>query len=88
MRMRSEIHRHSTRSPLELEEVVFGIRCLPAVRHAVVKAMQGRGRDIKFFQIHQVPGRFELQRHELDESELDGHPRRALSKLEGLEDLT
>jgi|JI6StandDraft_1071083.scaffolds.fasta_scaffold154990_1 hypothetical protein len=75
-------------SPLELEEVVFGIRCLPAVRHAVVKALQGRRRDIKFFQVNQVPGSFELQCEELVESEPDGRPRRALSSLDGFEDLT
>jgi hypothetical protein len=75
-------------SPLELEEVVFGVRCLPAVRHAVVKALEGRGREVAFFQMQRVSGSFELQRVQLDFEEPEDRPRRALSLGEEFEHLT
>ena len=70
-------------SPLELEEVIFGARCLPAVRHTVLRALQGRERQVKFFQIREVAGSFGLQRHELENDDLEFQPRRALSAAEG-----
>jgi hypothetical protein len=75
-------------SPLELEEVNFGIRCLPAVRHAVLKALQGREREVKFFQMQEIPGEFGLHRRELDEEDLASKPRRFLSLLEDFEDIS
>lgn len=66
-------------SPLELEEVVFGVRCVPAVRHAVVKALEGRPGNVRFFQMRQVTGEFGFQRYELDFDEPQGRPRRSLS---------
>lgn len=75
-------------SPLELEEVNFGIRCLPAVRHAVLRALQRRDRDVKFYQMEEVPGEFGLQRRELDDEDLASQPRRFLSLLEDFEDIS
>jgi hypothetical protein len=75
-------------SGLELEEVVFGARCLASVRHAVVKALDGRDRPVKFFQMHEIEGSFDLARRELDIEDLMTQPRRALTLSEEFEDLT
>jgi hypothetical protein len=69
-------------SPLELEEVCFGARCLPSVRHAIVRALDGRDKAVKFFQVHEVVGSFALARRELDQEDLTTQPRRALSLAE------
>lgn len=53
-------------STLELEEVVFGMRCGNAVIHAVVKALEDRRRKVRFFEINQKQGEFCLIKRELD----------------------
>lgn len=75
-------------SRLELEEVTFGARCLFSVRHAVVRALQGRDRPVKFFDVHEVAGEFGLSRRELDEEEMQMQPRRALSIWEEFKNLS
>ncbi len=66
-------------SPLELEEVVFGMRCSLTVKYAVVTALAGRHRGVKFYEILERRGRFILARYVLDTGELAGSlPRRAL----------
>ena len=44
-------NRGSQDSPLELEEVIFGMRCPSTVRFAIVRALENRGRDIQFFEV-------------------------------------
>lgn len=66
-------------SPLELEEVVFGMRCSHAVKYAIVKALAGRRRSVRFYEIRERRGRFLLGRYVLDTDELTASlPRRAL----------
>lgn len=66
-------------SPLELQEVVFGMRCSPAVKFAIVRALEGRRRPVKFYEIRERRGRFLLGRYILDTDELSvSLPRRAL----------
>lgn len=36
-------------SPLEMEEVVFGMRCDTPVKYAVVKALEKRPRRVRFY---------------------------------------
>ncbi len=75
-------------SPLELEEVIFGSRCLPAVQHTLQRALEGRDRPVQFFRMHEMPGAFGLQRHPLDADEQPSTPRRALSLREDFADIT
>lgn len=75
-------------SPLELEEVVFGIRCDSAVKYAVVKALERRRRPVNFFEMREVRGTFGLRRDALDIDELGAFlPRRARDAWEALEGL-
>lgn len=64
-------------SPLELEEIVFGIRCAPAVKYGVVQALAQRTRAVRFFEIREQRDSFVLARHRVDISELaSSRPRR------------
>ncbi|RCI80652.1 DUF2971 domain-containing protein [Brucella anthropi] len=66
-------------SPLELEEVVFGMRCSHTVKFAIVRALERRHRQVKFYEIRERRGRFLLGRYVLDADELSvSLPRRAL----------
>jgi len=49
-------------SPLELEEIVFGMRCSHSVKCAIVMALAGRSRPIKFDEMHECGGQFLLER--------------------------
>jgi hypothetical protein len=57
-------------SPLELEEVIFGMRCSAAVMFAVVKALEGRDRPVKFYEIREKHGRFLLDKRVADTDEM------------------
>ena len=73
-------------SLLELEEIVFGVRCDATVAYTVVKALDGRQGTIKFFQMREINGTFGLTKAELDIDEaLATWPRRFLTTTEGLE---
>ncbi len=52
--------------PLELEEIVFGMRCAETVKYAVVKALIGRTRPVKFYDIRESRGSFLLKKYSLD----------------------
>jgi hypothetical protein len=76
-------------SPLELEEIIFGMRCHPSVKYAVAKALEGRDRPVKCYEIREVPSTFKLRKYVLnDNDELFIHfPKRSLSIFEAFEDL-
>ena len=76
-------------SPLELEEIIFGMRCEDWVKYAVVKALEGRDRPVKFYEMREDPGTFKLKKYVLDDNdELFVHfPKRSLSILETFGDL-
>lgn len=75
-------------SPLEMEEVVFGMRCTAAVKYAVVKALRDRHRKVRFSEIREQQGRFTLVKRSLDTDELMAfYPRRARSIWEAFKDL-
>lgn len=38
-------------SPLKLEEITFGLRCPDEIRHSVIKMMEGRHPEVKFYEI-------------------------------------
>lgn len=76
-------------SPLEMEEVVFGMRCSHTVKFAIVKALAGRSRPVQFYEIRERHGRFLLGRHALDIDELSvSLPQRALDVYDHFEDLS
>lgn len=73
-------------SPLEIEEVVFGMRCSHTVKFAIVRAFEGRRRPVKFYEIREQRGRFLLGKYVLDTEELSvSLPRRALDVTESFE---
>lgn len=57
-------------SDLELEEVIFGLRCDLSVKYAISKALEGRSRAVKFYEIRQAHGTFKLKKYILNSSEL------------------
>ncbi len=76
-------------SPLEMEEVVFGMRCSHTVKFAIVKALAGRSRPVRFYEIRERHGRFLLGRYALDIDELSvSLPWRALDVYDHFEDLS
>jgi hypothetical protein len=63
-------------SPLELKEIVFGMRCAETVKYAVMKALESRHHAVEFNEIRERHEDFKLDVHELDNSELsNGYPR-------------
>ena len=76
-------------SPLELEEVVFGMRCPPTVQFAVATALANRHRPVRLYEIRQRTGTFLLQKVAADIDELLATwPRRARSILEAFQDIS
>lgn len=71
-------------SPLELEEIIFGMRCAASVKYAVAKALEGRRRPVKLFELREVAGTFEMKKCRLNaDDELFVHfPRRSLEIFE------
>jgi len=73
-------------SPLELEEIVFGLRCDPAVAFAIVKAFEGRSHQVRFFEMREANDTFDLSKSDLDMAEaLATWPRRSLSTHEAFD---
>lgn len=62
--------RGEQRSTLELEEVVFGMRCPAAVVFSVVQALSNRDRPVRFYEIREQHGRFLLDKRAADLEEL------------------
>ena len=77
-------------SPLELEEVIFGMKCKESAKYTIMKALECRDGSVKFYEMREERGTFNLRKDEMGyEGELFVHfPRRHLSILEGFEDLT
>jgi hypothetical protein len=75
-------------TPLELEEVVFGLRCDTSVVYSVVRALSGRSRSVDFFEIGERFDSFELVKSPLDIGEMSvRYPRRSRDVLEAFADL-
>ena len=77
-------------SPLELEEVIFGMKCKESAKYTIMKALECRGGSVKFYEMREERGTFNLRKDELGyEGELFVRfPRRYLGLLEGFNDLT
>ncbi|MCZ7448144.1 DUF2971 domain-containing protein [Rhizobium rhizogenes] len=75
-------------SPLELEEVIFGIRCKSTVKFTIVQVLSNRGRPVRFFEMREVAGTFRLKKYALDTDELTASlPRRSRLAHEMFENL-
>jgi hypothetical protein len=66
-------------SPLLMKEIMFGLRCPPSVKHAVVCALEGRDKPVRFYEIYEVRSRYVLQRRSLEFDEPSWLPRTAAS---------
>lgn len=76
-------------SPLELEEVIFGMRCKASVMYAVVRALEDRGRPVRYYEMREVRGTFQLRKFALNTDELAASlPRRSRSIIEAFEVLS
>ncbi|MEE4917616.1 DUF2971 domain-containing protein [Pseudomonas alliivorans] len=75
-------------SPLELTDVTFGTRCIDSVKHTVIKALEGRDKPIKMYEMREIYGTFKLKRFALNEQELTvSYPHRARSAAECFDQL-
>ena len=82
--------RGTQHSPLELEEIIFGMKCKESAKYAVMTALKKRDRAVEFYEIREERGDFNLKKYPLSyDDELFVHfPRRDLSLLEGFEAVT
>lgn len=71
-------------SPLELEEVVFGMRCDSAVKYAVVQALEKRDRSVRFFEIREQRSSFILVKRRVNIDELASALPRRCRALDGV----
>jgi hypothetical protein len=69
-------------SDLSLEEITFGLRCPTSVIHAVVSAISGRSKPIKFYETYLMDGSFLLRIRPLDIEKILFLPRVAQSGIE------
>lgn len=74
--------------PLELEEIIFGIRCQVDVKFAVARALLDRRRPVKLYEMVATPGTFHLRKVRLETDEMFARlPRRSRDILDDFEDL-
>ena len=73
-----------------MEEVVFGLKCDFAARYIVVKVLEGRERQVRFYEIREAPGTFELTKHAFDDLDelLASFPERHRSSFEAFKALS
>ncbi len=77
-------------SPLEMEEIIFGMRCTQSAKYAVMKVMQNRERPVKYYEMREVAGTFRLRKFAFnkDDQLCVYFPRRALTIIEAFQDYT
>lgn len=81
--------RGAQNNPLELSEVVFGLRCPTAVKFTIFRALQERQQGLEFFTIYRRAGTFELIRTPLDTDELcASRPRRSRDLFDYFSDIS
>lgn len=78
------------RSPLEMEDISFGMRCKDSTMYAVMKALEARERPVRFYEMREVTGKFHLKRIALpyDDLLLAGYPARSLSMYDDFADIS
>lgn len=73
-------------SPLKLTEVTFGLRCANAVRHTLMRALDGRPDSVAFYEMRNIRGTFNLERVPVDSEDTCYLPRTAMSGIEAFGD--
>lgn len=58
-------------SPLLLTEITFGLRCSDAVKHTILKALEGREQKVNYYEIRKKPNSYLLKREKFHSSEYD-----------------
>ena len=72
-------------SGLELEEIIFGMRCEESAKYVVMKVLEQRPRPVRFYEMRESDT-FNLKKCLLDKTEFFSHfPRRSLSIFEAFE---
>lgn len=75
-------------NPLELSEVVFGLRCPTAVQFTIYRALENRHQGLEFSKIYRSSGTFKLVKTPLDTDELCvSLPRRSRDVLDWFSDI-
>jgi hypothetical protein len=75
-------------NPLELSEIVFGLRCPTAVQFTVYRALEKRHQGLEFSTIYRSSGTFNLVKTPLDTDELCvSLPRRSRDVLDSFSDV-
>ena len=71
-------------STLELEEIVFGLKCELSAKYITMKVLEKRDRPVKFYEMREEPGTFKLRKDEMADKHVwfGGFPIRHLSSLE------
>lgn len=78
-----------TTAPIDMVEVIFGLRCPHTVRYAVLKALEGRADEVEFFEIFEEVKSFKLRKRRVEESEMRAHfPQCARTVRDLFSDLT
>ncbi len=74
-------------SPLELEEVIFGMKCKESAIYIVMRTLENRNRRVDFCAMREERGTFNLTKHELsyEDQRFAYFPRRCLSVIEMFE---
>ena len=78
------------RSPIEMEEIIFGLRCDNTVMYTVMVALEGRERPVNFYKISDVSDTFNLEKRQLDlgDERFWEMPRRSPSPSEYFKDIS
>jgi hypothetical protein len=68
---------------MQLKEITFGLRCPSSVVHTITRALSGRVKPLRYYEIYEVRGLFVLRRGEVDQGELGAYmPKEAMSGVE------
>jgi hypothetical protein len=62
-----------TSVPIDMVEVIFGLRCPETVRYSVLKTLEDRDEKIKFFEIFEENKSFKLRKRQIEEGEMRAH---------------
>jgi len=74
-------------SPLELKEVIFGVRCDDSIKFSVATALERRSKTVKMYEIQEVRDSFELKKRRLDDQLFFEFPRRSRDWIDDFDPL-
>lgn len=62
------------KSPFELAEITFGVRCNESVKYSIINALNRKYKEIRFYSMKIVDGSFDLVRIPISLSDFDNYP--------------